>query len=51
MGNSTGNAEKKSTVTGKKDKTEKGRWNMLGQKEEEKSNSTSKTNNTTRGNK
>ena len=46
MGNSTGNADKKSTS--KNEKIEEKRLNMLGWKE--KSN-TSKTNNTTRGNK
>ena len=48
MGNSTGNANKKST-TGKKDETKVERWNMLWRKG--KSNSTSKRNHTIRGNK
>ena len=46
MENSTGSAGKKSTKTGKNDKTKEKRWNMLRQKE--KSN---KNNNKTRGNK
>ena len=33
MGNSTGNVNKKFTKTGKNDKTEEKRWNILGQKE------------------
>ena len=32
MGNSTGNADKKSSKTGQKDKTKDRRWNMLGTK-------------------
>ena len=45
MGNSTGNAVKKSSTTSKNDKIEEECWNMLGQKE--KSNLPSKTNNPT----
>ena len=48
MGISTGNTDKKSKKTGKKDKTKEKQWNMLGQKE--KSNPR-KSNNTTWGNK
>ena len=33
MGNATGNADKKSPKTGKKDKTKEKRWNMLEQEE------------------
>ena len=44
-GNSTGNRDKKSTITSKNNETEEERWNMLGRKD--KSN-TSKTDNTTR---
>ena len=32
MGNLTGNADKKTLKAGKMDKTNKKRWNMLGQK-------------------
>ena len=31
MGNSTGNANNKSTKTGKNEETKEKRWNMLGQ--------------------
>ena len=46
MGNSTGNANKKSTKTGKNDKPKEKRWNMLGQKE---GSNARKNNNTTWG--
>ena len=48
MGNSTVNADKKATKTGKNDKTKEKSWNILGWKW--KSN-TRKNNNTTWGNK
>ena len=48
MGNSTGNADKKSTTTSKNDKTEEERWNMLGRK---RKTNTSKTTKTTQWNK
>ena len=48
MENSTGNAEKKATKTGKNDKTKEKRWNRLGQK---RKTYTRKNTNTTRGNK
>ena len=36
MGNSTGNANKKSTKTGQNDKTKEKHWNMLGKKKKTK---------------
>ena len=48
MGNSTGNADKKSTKTGKNDRTAEKYWNILGRKG---NGNTRKSNNTTWGNK
>ena len=48
MGNSTGNADKKATETGKNDKTKEKRWNRSGKKKEkvtqEKNNNTNRVN-------
>ena len=49
MRNSTGNADKKSTITNKNDKTEEEHWNRLRRKE--KKNTTIKIKGTTKGNK